>query len=207
MSNVIRVFIEARMDSARFPGKALAPFRGRPIIASVIERVTQAIPPSRVTVATSDQRSDDPLSCYVRDLGISVHRGPLDNQFVRFRSCLERFTCRWFFRLSADSPLVNSAVLRTMTTYADREDIDLVTNLSPRTFPKGHCAEMLLSETFARIDPSRLSAEEKEEATRIYYNNPTEFRIINVQSGNPKLAIESLCIDAIEDLHRLEKQA
>ena len=195
------------MDSARFPGKALAPFRGRPIIASVIERVTQAIPPSQVTVATSDQRPDDPLSCYVRDLGISVHRGPLDNQFARFRSCLERFSCRWFFRVNADSPLIDSAVLRTMTTYSDREDIDLVTNLSPRTFPKGHCAEMLLSETFARIDPNRLTLEEKEEVTKIYYDNPTEFRIINVQSGNPKLAIESLCIDAIEDLHRLEKQA
>ena len=206
MSNGIRVFIQSRMDCARFPGKALAPFRGRPIIASVIERVTQAIPPSQVTVAMSDQRSDDPLSCYVRDLGISVHRASLDNVFSQFRSCLERFPCRWFFRINADSPLLDSAVLRTMTTYAAREDIDLVTNLSPRTFPRGHCAEMLLSETFARIDASRLTVEEKEAATKIYYNNPTEFRIINVQSGNPKLAVVSLCIDAIEDLKRLEKQ-
>ncbi len=195
------------MNSEKFPGKVLAPFRGRPIMASVIERVTQVIPPSQVTVATSDQRSDDPLSCYVRDLGITVHRGPLDNMFTRLRSCLERFPCRWFFRLSADSPLIDSAVLRTMTTYSARNDIDLVTNLSPRTFPKGHCAEMLLSETFARIDASRLTVEEKEDATKIYYNNPAEFRIINVQSGNPKLAVVSLCVEAIEDLHRLEKQA
>lgn len=207
MSNVIRVFIQARMDTTKFPGKVLAPFRGRPIIASVIERVTQAIPPSQVTVATSDQRSDDPLSCYVRDLGIAVHRGSPDNVFSRLRSCLERFPCQWFFRVSADSPLLDSVVLRTMTTYAAREDIDLVTNQSPRTFPRGHCAEMLRSETFARIDASRLTVEEKEIATKIYYNNPAEFRIVNVQSGNPKLAVVSLCVDAIEDLKRLEKQA
>src|SRR5712675_887192 len=98
----IRAFIQARMSSARFPGKVLAPLDGEPIIAQVIKRVSQAVGRDRITVATSDDRSDDPLACYVDQLGISVYRGSLNDVFSRFRSCLEAYPCTWFFRVCAD---------------------------------------------------------------------------------------------------------
>ncbi len=48
--------IPARYDSTRFPGKALAPITGKPMIQHVYKRVQQARSVSRVLVATDDER-------------------------------------------------------------------------------------------------------------------------------------------------------
>ena len=192
------------MSSTRFPGKVLAPLNGRPVIAHVISRVAQVIPSDQITVATSAEQSDDPLACYVRDIGIAVYRGALNNVFARFRLCLEEYPCTWFFRICADGPLLDGALLQTMLTYSDRMDVDLVTSTFPRTFPVGKNAEMLNSMTFAAIDLNRLTPEEKEHLTKVYYNHPTEFRIINIESKDPGLAEKSFAVDTLEDLRRLE---
>lgn len=202
---MIRAFIQARMSSKRFPGKVLAPLAGRPIIVHVISLVAQVIPAERIVVVTSIEESDDPLACYLRDIGINVYRGSLDNVFERFQLCLGEYPCAWFFRVCADSPVLDSALLQTMLTYSSRMDVDLVTNVFPRTFPKGRSAEMLNAATFASIDPKRLTLEEQEHITQIYYNNPAEFRILNIESADPLLANESFAVDSFEDIFRLEK--
>jgi len=202
---LIRAFIQARMSSERFPAKVLAPLNGRPVIAHVVSRITQAIPAERITVATSAEESDDPLSHYVRGMGISVYRGSLEDVFARFRSCLEEFPCAWFFRICADSPLLDPRMLRTMLAYSDRSDLDLVTNIFPRTFPKGRSVEMLLSRTFAAIDPTRLSADDREHVTRFYYNHPNEFKIFNIASTEQTPASVSLALDTITDLNELTR--
>lgn len=193
------------MSSTRFPGKVLAPLNGRPIIAHVISQVAQVIPSDHITVATSAEQSDDPLACYLRDIGISVYRGPLNNVFARLQLCLREHPCTWFFRISADSPLVDGAMLQTMLAYSDRPDVDLVTNVCPRTFPKGQSVEMLKSAIFAAIDPNRLNPDEKEHVIKVYYDHPTEFKIINLELADPGLADTSFAVDTLEDLYRLEK--
>ncbi len=193
------------MRSKRFPGKVLAPFAGRPIIAHVIERVAAAVPRDQITVATSTEQSDDPLACYVQQLGVSVYRGSLNDVFGRFQLCLREYPCAWFFRICADSPLLDSTMLQTMLAYSERTDVDLVTNIYLRTFPKGQSVEMLNSKTFAAIDSGRLSLDDKEHVTKFYYDHPSEFRIFNIESSHPELANTSLVVDTLEDLRRLEE--
>jgi 3-deoxy-manno-octulosonate cytidylyltransferase (CMP-KDO synthetase) len=52
----VAVVIPARYAATRFPGKLLAPLLGRPVIAHVIARARAATLPSRVIVATDDER-------------------------------------------------------------------------------------------------------------------------------------------------------
>lgn len=202
---ITRAFIQARMSSARFPGKVLAPFHGRPMIAHVIAQVARVIPSERIVVATSGEQSDDPLACYVREIGISVFRGNLDNVVERFRLCLREHPCTWFFRISADSPLLDTGLLQTMLGYSARSAVDLVTNVFPRTFPKGRSVEMIYSPTFAGFDLGRLTVDEREHVTKVYYNHPDEFKIVNIESEDRSLAMADLAVDTVDDLQRLEK--
>ena len=202
---MIRAFIQARMSSERFPGKVLAPLGGKPVIARVITRITQVIPSEMVVVATSQKESDDPLAYYLRGKGIPVFRGPLDNVFSRFQMCLGEFPCTWFFRICADSPFLDSSLMQQMINYCDRTEVDLVTNVFPRTFPKGRSLEMVNTKPFAAIDSANLTKEEQEHLTQVYYNHSDRFKIINLESGNPALANESFSVDTIEDLRRLER--
>ena len=204
---MVRVFIQARMSSKRFPGKVLAPFNGIPILTCVIERVNKVIPSSRIVVLTSMDQSDDPLVCYMQSAGISVHRGALENVFARFKSCLREYPCSRFFRICADSPLLDHAILQTMLIKNDKSDVDLITNVFPRTFPKGQSVEMLNADTFAGIDPHSLTSVQREHVTKVYYEKPENYKIINLESSDKGLAAINLSVDTIEDLYRLQNFA
>jgi spore coat polysaccharide biosynthesis protein SpsF len=200
----IKVFIQARMSSSRFPGKVLAPVNGKPMIARVIRCVVGSIGSDSIVVATSDEISDDPLALYIESLGVKVFRGPLDNVFERFRLCLKANPCDWFFRISADSPLLNGHILPLMTPYADNT-LDLVTNVQKRTFPRGHSVELLNSKKFSNIDANRLTADDCEHVTKFYYSHANEFRVLNVENLDADYAKLNFVVDTLDDLRRVEE--
>ena len=202
---MIRAFIQARMSSARFPGKVLAPLRGKPVIQHVVERVKQVVPLRFITVVTSAEEADDPLASYVQRKGIAVFRGPLNDVFGRFRLCLMEFPCEWILRVNADSPLMSVENMRGVIAYEKEADVDLATTTFPRTFPKGQNAELIRVETFIKIDPVELTREDKEHVTAFYYRQPRRFHIVNISSGNPRLANLNYAVDTLDDLRDLEK--
>lgn len=193
------------MSSRRFPGKVLAPFLGRPIAAHVISSVSRVVPRDRIVVLTSTEPSDDPLASYARTLGVGVFRGSLDDVFGRFRACLGRHPCDFFLRICADSPLLDPMILAAVAALARRPDVDLATNVFPRTFPKGQSAELIRAEAFCGIDRRKLPACQREHVTPAYYEDPGSFRIVNVESGRPSWSRVHMDVSRPEDLARLEK--
>jgi spore coat polysaccharide biosynthesis protein SpsF len=202
---ICRAFIQARMSSRRLPGKVLAPFRGQPLIDHVVAAVRQALPEVPCVVITSEHSTDGPLAAYLASAGVSVFRGPLDDVFGRFRAALQRHPCDLVYRVCADSPLLSGDSLRAVAAHA-HEDWDLVTTIFPRTFPKGHNAELMRVATFLAVDEASLSPEEREHPTQVFYRNPQRYRILNVESGDPTLAQKNFCVDTVEDLVRLERR-
>ena len=201
----VAAFVQARMSSKRFPGKVLAELEGRPVIDHVIARVARVVPRESIVVATSSDPSDDILARHLGQTGVNVYRGPLENVFERFRLCLKKHPASWFLRVGADSPLLDANLLKHLLGYRHREDVDLITNTFPRTFPVGLSLEMVYAKTFLAINPQNLSAEEREHLTKVYYRNPQKFRILNVESRNPDLAAKNFSVDTPEDLERIKK--
>lgn len=199
----VRAIVQARMSSERFPGKVLAPFQGRPILAHVLDRLARVLA-SATVIATSTDASDDPVEAYGRALGVPVFRGPLDNVVRRFQLCVEAYPCEWFFRVCADSPLLDPALVSRLLEQAAPQ-VDLVTNTFPRTFAKGLSLELIRTRTFAGLDDGRLSIDEREHITKVYYDNPGQFRIVNVICQEPADPDASLAIDTIQDLLTLEQ--
>lgn len=197
--------IQARMSSRRLPGKVLIDLNGQPVIDHVIARVREVMPREKIMVATSRDPSDDALADYLEKSRIKVFRGPLENVFRRFQLCLKEHPADWFLRICADSPLLSADLLRHLLDYQHRDDIDLVTNVFPRTFPVGLSLEMLRAKTFSAIDSKSLSAEEQEHLTKVYYDNPQKFRIANVEARNPGLAAMNFSLDTPEDLERIRE--
>ncbi len=175
------------------------------MIHHVITSVTHALPSVPVIVVTSREPSDDPLGAYVATLGVPVFRGPLDDVFERFRLCVAEYPCDWILRLSADSPLLPARVLRAVTDHAQGSTCDLVTTVFPRTFPKGHNAELIRVQALMGVNPDALEADDREHVTPFFYRNAEQFRIVSVESGVPSMAELSLSVDTLEDLRRLEQ--
>jgi spore coat polysaccharide biosynthesis protein SpsF len=201
--SAIRIFVQARMSSQRFPGKVLTPLAGRALIDHVVERCAGAFGPESVVLATSRDGSDDPLAEHARRKGWLHFRGPLDDVVTRFQACLRAHPCDWFVRISGDSPLIDPELIaRIAEKRADR--FDLVTNVQTRTFPPGQSVEVIRAACFAGIDAARLSPEEREHVTQVFYRSPGKYRIRNVVSRDPRLAKRPMTVDTPADLAALE---
>jgi spore coat polysaccharide biosynthesis protein SpsF (cytidylyltransferase family) len=200
----VRVFVQARMSSKRFPGKVLAKLNGLPVLGHVVNSVADVLPKKAIVVVTSTDATDDPLAKYVESLSVPVFRGPLNNVVQRFQMCLKQYPCDWLFRICADSPLIDSGLISNALQYVDRQDVDVVTNVFPRTFPKGQSIEMIRSALLAGIDADRLTPEEQEHVTKHFYLYPGQFRIMNFESEED-LSDMGLTVDTPEDLDRLSR--
>lgn len=200
----ITAIVQARMSSRRFPGKVLAPFRGEPIIVHVLREVGAVVGPHATIVATSDQPSDDVLDAFLRERGVAVVRGDLENVLARFQQAARTCASEWILRVSADSPLLDGSVLRQVIHAADDGQCDLVTTIFPRTFPRGRNAELIRRSALLAVDADAVTPEEREHVTPFFYSRPDRYRIRNVGSGSAALAAESFAVDTPEDLARLE---
>jgi spore coat polysaccharide biosynthesis protein SpsF len=199
------IVVQARMSSSRFPGKVLASLNGTPILAHVLNRLALATPLTEVLVATSDRRSDDPVAAYAPTLGVEVVRGPLDDVLERFRVCARLRRREWIGRVNADSPLLDAAVVRRVLEARAGEPVDLVTTVFPRTFPIGHNVELIRTDALMRLRDDELTPEDREHVTRFFYRHPDRFSIRNIESGEEPGSGESLAVDTLDDLRRLEK--
>jgi spore coat polysaccharide biosynthesis protein SpsF len=121
-------------------------------------------------------------------------------------ACLDSVSCSWFFRVCADSPLLEPSLFGTMLQYATRDDVDLISNVFPRTFPKGQSLEMVKTRTFQEVDAATLTPEQRQHVTRVFYDHSSDYRIVNVTSDDPALGQTSVAVDTLDDLYALERR-
>ena len=88
--------IQSRMTSERFPGKMLAPFLGKPVLAHVVERIQISKINLKIILATSNNYTDDPLAIYAKHLGIDVVRGSHEDVMSRFVLVLKNLSVMLF---------------------------------------------------------------------------------------------------------------
>lgn len=194
----LRVFVQARMSSTRFPGKVLAPFRGRPLITHVLDAASAFAGSENVVLLTSTDVSDDPLALYVEAIGISVFRGPLDNVLERFQCALRVHPAEWVMRICGDSPFISARLMAEVATHC-RSDVDVVTTVMPRTFPKGQGIEILQSRALLNVPLLDTTPEDQEHVTPWFYRNRNNNKIINIESSQFWIGYPDTAVDTLDD--------
>lgn len=191
------------MSSARFPGKVLAPFKGKPLILQVLKNLQRYFSDDQIIILTSNHSSDDPLCAYLEKLGVKYFRDSLDDVFLRYKKALHALPCSWFMRICADSPLICGETAKYFSTFC-QDGVDILTNVKLRTFPRGNSIEIINTDTFLKLDSSQLSPGQKEHVTSFFYDNFNLYKIINFNLRNKDLSNETLAVDTLEDLRRIE---
>jgi len=198
------IIVQARMSSARLPGKVLRPAQGKPMLTYLLERLARLSHDSPVVVATSTETSDDPVAAYCADTGTRCVRGPLDDVAARFLLAIEETGVDGFARISADSPLIDPAILdRALSLFAET-GADLVTNVMPRSFPKGMSVEVIGSDAFRRARAEMTEAGDIEHVTPVFYRHPGDWQI-EAFTHDPSLAAINLSVDTPEDFSAFER--
>lgn len=117
------VFLQVRMASSRFPGKALAPLGESTVVEQAMARLSQ-VPTDAHFIVTDEPsfKSFQPLIepsemwTWKRKWGIFV--GPTDDVMLRFIECARENEVELIVRATGDSPLVDEQMARRLLDIA-----------------------------------------------------------------------------------------
>jgi spore coat polysaccharide biosynthesis protein SpsF len=153
--------VQARMSSSRLPGKVLLDIAGKIMIQRVIERTLRARTLDSVTVATTTDRSDDPIAAFAVSMGVPYTRGSLHDVLDRYYNAACSHNADVIIRVTADCPAIDPALVdQAVKTLLDG-GYDFVANRLPppfpRTFPIGLDVEVC---TFAALEQAWIEADQ-----------------------------------------------
>ena len=187
------------MTSRRLPGKVLEDLHGLPMIQRQIERLKRSAEIDELIVATSIDPTDDNLVKVVQQIGITVHRGELNNVYLRFVEALEVFPADEVVRLTADCPLTDHRIIDRVIRSHKESGCDYTSNSLIRSFPRGLDCEVFQPSTLAKLSRSKLTPEELEHVTLGVYSRPDEFSLNSFQ-GSIDNSRRRWTVDTPEDL-------
>lgn len=195
--------IQSRMSSNRLPGKMLMDLNGRTLLGRVLDRVRYAKKISKIIVATSIEKEDDAIEQFCIQEKIFYYRGELNNVYRRFRDLTIRENTESFVRINGDSPLIDPAIIDFAVDLYYKSNHDIITNVFPRSFPKGQSVEVIKSRSFIEIQNFNMNLSQKEHVTKFFYDNHEKYLIKNFSS---KINFSELnyCVDSLSDLNKIK---
>jgi len=202
-NSCIIIAVQARMSSSRLPGKMLQYIHGKPMLAWVVDQLRRTDLGKNVIVATSNEVSDEPIADYCLNYNIPIFRGPLNFVAQRFLTLGQQSNASAIVRICGDSPLIDPTLVNQAVSLFGSGGFDIVTNVFPRSFPKGQSVEVIrlgaLEEHISYFD-----SDDQEHVTRYFYRNHSLFKILNFQSDCSADDIQ-MSVDTEADLKRVSQ--
>ncbi len=168
----------------------------------VIENLKRSKFTNQILVATSNTRSDDNLTRYLKSINVDFYRGNLNNVAKRLFDGAKKKRKKYFIRVSADSPLIDSKILDKMINIFKKKkfnNYDIITNIFPKTFPKGYSIEIVKTSLIGK-NLKFMNLSEKEHVTKFFYKNYEMFKIKNLMNFNRKKYRLNSTVDKRKDL-------
>jgi spore coat polysaccharide biosynthesis protein SpsF len=134
---------------------------------------------------------------------VELYRGALDDVAGRLLNAAVAAQADALVRISADSPLIDPAIVDQAVELYRRQRPELVSNVVRRTFPKGQSVEVVAVPALRRAVEAMTTPDEREHVTSWFYANPTRVRIVGFESANARPQMQ-LSVDTLEDLQRVE---
>jgi spore coat polysaccharide biosynthesis protein SpsF len=167
------IILQARMGSARLPGKVLRTLGRHSLLAHCLRRLRDAqVGP--VVVATTREDRDREIVEEASRLGYPVFRGETDDVLARYVAAAGTLGTRYIIRATADNPTVDSegparlleAVERTGAEYGLEQGL-----------PMGAAVEVVAAETLRRLGALATHAADREHVTLYIKHNLSTFRV------------------------------
>ena len=200
----VGIVILSRLSSKRLNKKALKKIGEKTILDRVIERVKILENRFKIILATSTNDEDKILLKIAKQNNIEGFANSLEDVLLRTFLCAKKYSLSHVVRISGDSPLIDPNLILRLFQNIDNE-IDIVTNLFPRSFPKGFSCEIIKIETLKKILDFTNDLKYREHVTNYIYDNPFSFRIVNVTSDVEIFNNKNYSVDKEKDLIFIKK--
>ncbi len=160
------IFVQARMESTRLPGKVLKDLSGKPLIIQLMQRLS-TLPVKHLVASISNADTSVPLLETLRDQGYQAFAGDPLNVYQRFVDTLQEYYAPCLIRVTADNPLTDCEAIKNGIIKLIKEDLDF---LWMNNSPKGFGCDIFKTKTFLSFKNKELSELEKEHIVPIFRN-------------------------------------
>lgn len=167
----VGVITQARMTSTRLPGKVLLEAGDKSMLAHHVDRLRNA--GLDVYVATTDNRSDDPLVHEAEWLGCPVFRGSETDVLDRYVGAARAFDLDIVVRVTSDCPLIDGALIaQGIEEYLSLDNARCyLSNSIERTYPRGMDFEIMSTAMLLEADAASTERYQREHVTPYLYQS------------------------------------
>jgi len=117
----VYAIIQARMGSARLPGKVLMDLCGRPMLWHIVNRLKRCNELTGIAIATSTSKEDDKIVEFAKRYRIRTIRGSKEDVLKRYIDAAESLKADYIVRVCGDSPLIEpheiDRLIKTVKTH------------------------------------------------------------------------------------------
>lgn len=191
--------IQARFSSKRLKGKVLKKIEKKAILTHVIERASDSKKIKKIIIATSNSKSDDQIVKFCIKKNLTYFRGNLNDVWSRFIKILKINNEKSFIRICADSPFMHNKLIDKGINIFKKQNYDIVTNVFPRSYPKGQSIEIFKSSVLINNYSKKRSSYFKEHFPKYFYKNYKKFKIKNFKYKSD-FSFMNLSVDTKKDL-------
>ena len=148
--NVVAI-VQARMESARLPGKVLKDILGKPMLWHLVTRVQKAKYIDDVVIATTVNKEDDSLEEFAVDNNLGIYRGSENDIVDRFFNAGKKYNADIVVRVWGDCPLIDPNLIDKVLLKFINGSYDYADNSHPATYPFGMNFEVYSFKSLERI--------------------------------------------------------
>ena len=130
------IFLQARFNSQRLPGKILKKICGKTILELILERVQKVKLVDKIVLVTGDVKKNKLLIEEAKRLNIEIFVGSEENILDRLYEASEKFNSEYIIRITGDNPLIDYALINLGMDYFLKNNYDLLI-MDKKTFPLG----------------------------------------------------------------------
>lgn len=199
------IISQARMTSARLPGKVLKEVLGKSLLMYQIDRLRRVCLADEVVVATTTNATDDAIEAVCNRENVLCFRGSEVDVLSRYYETAKRYEADTVVRVTSDCPLIDPMVVNTVIdTYKENNrSFDYVSNVLDRTFPRGMDTEVFSFTVLAEAYREAYLKQHREHVTPFIYSQPERYRLGGVRNSSDKSGYR-WTVDTAEDFELIK---
>lgn len=168
------------MTSSRLPGKVLLPADGKPMLWHLIRRLRAVPSLDDIVVATTSNRTDDPLAAVARDTGVSVFRGSEEDVMGRVLGAGQLVSADVIVEITGDCPVIDPDLVEQTVRVFRHNTAAYVTNCGVPSYPDGMNTQVFWLDTLAQSASMTDDPEDREHVTKHIREHPDLFPALHV---------------------------
>jgi len=151
------IFLQARIESTRFPKKVIKKILNKTVLEHIVRRLKKVNNVNKIIVVTGSKEKNYELINEIQKLKLDYYCGSEENILERIYQANQKFKADAIIRITADCPLIDFNIINKGINIFESNKHDILSIDRIRTYPDGFDFEIFKSGILKQTRDKKLS--------------------------------------------------